>query len=346
MSGSESVGRRDQSSPDNAQSGATTSGSPEAQRPAADAADVASRPPAGSAVRAAGDVGAPAGGVKALRAILMGNSPRTSDEARLTAIERRLDTLSLQLARAPQGGDTPAATGSGLSLGQEARLAGIEQRLNALAAQMEVNSLSGRGGEASSGAVAALGQQVDGLRQDHARLAEQTSAQLAEADMRCRMRQLRVRTARRQELLLLRRRLYAPAGAFTSASRATRSGANAAVLEDGNAEANRHLVDDTSVSAAPVSTPIWPNAPHGQQPAVVAQRETEHTTIRRESDIAGARHVLGRSLTGLFHSIATVIVVVWRLAAEDLRATGEWVGELIHPRDSNADEQRREDRGR
>lgn len=304
--------------------------------------------PAGQGARPASDTVTPPGGVNTLRAILLGGgAPRTSDDARLTAIERRLDTLSMQLAREPHAGDAPmAAQPAPTESLDPARLAGIEQRLDALAAQLDAAQAAARGGDVTLQTLSMLQRQVEELSQDQGRLAEETATRLKAADDRCRLRQTRVRTARRQELQRLRRRVYAPSSGLSGAPRATASHGAGGAGPENAVDVDPHVVDDRRasrmVSAAPTSVPIWPGAPRSQPLAATAAgtalqpppapEADQHAAIRRALDIDGARHLLGRSVMALLHALATIIVVAARLTWEDLRASAAWIAGMVRGR--------------
>lgn len=338
--------------------GAPSVVAPPAQRPitAPGVASVTQSPAAeragGAAPATAGAAGTtPNGGVNTLRAILLGGPSRTPDDARLTAIERRLDTLSLQLAREPRvptsstsPATAPLAVAPALSPEQEARLAELEQRLEAQGARLDAAGEAARGGDVTLGTLADLQQQVETLRQEHAQMAEQTATRLREADERCRTRQLRTRTARRQELQRLRRWAYAPAGSLPGTARPEPE-----VKPDGMPGG----VSAKAVNVAPA--PVWPVAPESRpltvavagatagSSALVAHAVTlpahpvvderdQHAAIRRELDMGGAWRVLGHSLTALFHALATVVLVLGRLAGNDLRAAWRALVGLVRGR--------------
>jgi hypothetical protein len=283
----------------------------------------------------------PVGGVNTLRAILLGGSPRIPEDARLTAIERRLDTLSLQLAREPRAaGDLavpiePPVDG--------ARLAEIERRLEAHDARLDGASAGVRGGDVTLASLEALRQQVDTLRDEHTQLADQTASRLREADARCQLRQLRVRTARRQELLRLRRRVYAHGGVVSSAL-------NGAASQPDTAAPPASALGVAAPRAADAPPPpVWPvtlaSQPHAAPVAgggaAPLDDKSRHAAMRRDLDLEGARHAMGGSLAALLRSLATLIVVSGRLAGNDLRALWAWLTHSRHAADGGGDRDQR-----
>lgn len=145
----------------------------------------------------------PDNSVRTLRALLLGdNAP--DYEARLAAIERRLDALTAERASAPRG--EPVAPPV------------LERRLDALAKRVDQIYDSARAADVTVNSLAQVRRELDDVRLEQATLSESVAEQLRLADARCRLRQRRARGANRMELQRLRRRVYARAGAFRAAN--------------------------------------------------------------------------------------------------------------------------------
>jgi hypothetical protein len=143
--------------------------------------------------------GTPDNSVRTLRALLLGdNAP--DYEARLAAIERRLDALAAERASAPRGESVAPPA--------------LERRLDALAKRVDQIYDSARAADVTVNSLAQIRRELDDVRLEQATLSENAAEQMRQADARCRLRQRRARGANRMELQRLRRRVYARAGAF------------------------------------------------------------------------------------------------------------------------------------
>ena len=275
-------------------------------------------------------------GVNTLRAILLrGQTPTDSTEARLAAIEQRLDALAQQ----------PAPSGAP----QVTQLASLEQRIAGLTTQVANTQASVQAmaqapaGLATAAApadaqrLASVEHQVADLRLDHDQLAANATAFANELDQACRLRQRRVRVANRLELQRLRRQVYAPPGAFASGARAAVGSSVARgvvvpavqpVLLSDAPEAAVVVagVPDEALSA---SAPHWPLPRHVE--AVSRPGVADAVVLRTASagplDAAGAWYAVRHAALDLALALWALLVVVAHLIAEDVRATWEWVRE-------------------
>lgn len=235
--------------------------------------------------------------VRTLRTLLFGNEPRGYDE-RLAAIEQRLDAL----ARSPMQAQPQTE--------EAARLAAMEQRLDALARQLDETHGAARAGDVTLHSLAELQRQIQDLRLDHAHATMDLTAQVRQADDRCRLRQRRARASARLELLQLRRRVYAHATGQVAYSRSTLRSTGRSV----------------GAPNEPAGTPpIWPAAQG-------AGARNVNATVRPggEMDTATAWRAVRLTTVAMVRALFALIVVLAHLAVEDVRAASQHLAELFH----------------
>jgi hypothetical protein len=244
------------------------------------------------------------GGVNTLRAILLGGDT-SSAEARLTAIEQRLEALSMELARGPATHAT--------------RLAGLEQRMEMLAMREETTHATTQAAmHSDTERQARLERQIADLRLDHDQLAANATAFANELDQACRLRQRRVRVANRLELQRLRRQVYLRPTAL-----ATNTATGGTASRDLVAQ-HATLVPSTPAAA---SAPRWPLPAHVE--AVSTTGPADRVVHRAEDlatlDATGAWHAVSHATLALAQACWILLVVLFRLTVRDAQAAWAWI---------------------
>jgi hypothetical protein len=232
--------------------------------------------------------------VHALRSLLLGSDAPDLD-ARLAAMERRLDTLAADRANSVVG---------------EARLGQIEQRLEMLTARLEDVYDSARAGDVTLSSLTGLQRQLEELRLDHVHATTTMVQQIKQTDDRCRLRQRRARIASRPELHRLRRRLYAQGLRVP--------GPVAPVVIPG--------ATPVQGTRGALRTP----APAPQRARVVNQLPPDGSqVVGKDVDVRGAWRAVRRSGTALLWALFVLTGLLAHLAWEDLKAAWQHLNDLF-----------------
>jgi hypothetical protein len=267
-----------------------------------------------------------ADGVGALRAILLGGEPREYG-LRLAAIERRLDERAARPAARPDTGPDE----------RDARLAALEQRVERLAESIEQARDAARGADVTLDSLHVLQRQLDDLRRTQAHLEAGTAERARDAEERCRLRQRQVRTASRLELQRLRRRLYARNGAVKLPAEEGRA---AQRPRDSQPPRPAHPLAEDPHAGLPgwdlregQWTPAHSVAREIAQPADAPDVPDMPDALAADSgddvDVSTAWRAVRRSCVAFLRALLAWVVILAQLAADDMRAAAQRIGELF-----------------